>query len=97
MTIVFELFYCRNAFPPVGMSILVDYLKCFCINILPSERLQMKVFGDGCDYGGRHSVFVAMSFLNNEIYLNNLSYQSPKEMLLTKKRRESAKMAKPQI
>ena len=47
---------------------------------LPSEGLQMKVFGDGRDYGGRHSVFVAMSFLNNELYLNNLSYQSPKEM-----------------
>lgn len=47
---------------------------------LPSDGLQMKIFGDGRQYGGRHSVFRAFSFLNNELYLNDLSYQSPKEM-----------------
>ena len=47
---------------------------------LPNEGLKMKLFGDGRDYGGRHSVFLAMSFINDELYLNDISYQSPKEM-----------------
>ena len=44
------------------------------------EDLSIKICGDGREYGGRHSVFLAMSLLNNELMLNNISYQSPKEL-----------------
>ena len=41
--------------------------------------IHIKITGDGREYGGRQSTFVALTVLNNELLLQNVSYQSPKE------------------
>ena len=45
-----------------------------------AEELSIKICGDGREYGGRHSVFLALALVNNELMLNGISYQSPKEL-----------------
>ena len=41
--------------------------------------VQLKITGDGREYRGRQSMFVALAVLNNELLIQNFSYQSPKE------------------
>ncbi len=39
--------------------------------------LNVRLWGDGRVIGGRHSTFLTLSLLNNDLYLRNVSYQSP--------------------
>ena len=41
--------------------------------------IHIKITGDGREYRGRQSTFVALTVLNNELLLQNVSFQSPKE------------------
>ena len=43
------------------------------------DKLMVRLTGDGREYGGRHSTFLALSVLNNELLENNVLHQSPKE------------------
>ena len=43
------------------------------------NKLMVRLTGDGREYGGRHSTFVALSVLNNELLENNVLHQSSKE------------------
>ncbi|KAJ8050283.1 hypothetical protein HOLleu_03423 [Holothuria leucospilota] len=42
--------------------------------------LQLKVYGDGREIGGRPATYIALSLLNNELALYGYSYQSPSEI-----------------
>lgn len=42
--------------------------------------LQLKIYGDGREIGGRPTTFLSVSLLNNELILYNYSYQSPSEI-----------------
>ena len=43
------------------------------------DKLMVRLTGDGREYGGRHSTFLALSVLNNELLENNVLHQSSKE------------------
>ena len=42
-------------------------------------QLYVRMWGDGREIGGRHSTFVCLSILNDELHLRNMSYQNPNE------------------
>ena len=43
------------------------------------EEIHLRITGDGREYGGRHSTFISMNIVNNELILHDVSCQSPKE------------------
>ena len=43
------------------------------------DKLMVCLTGDGREYGGRHSTFLALTALKNELLENNVLHQSPKE------------------
>ena len=44
------------------------------------EELHLRLQGDARKVGGRHSTYIGVTFVNNEIKLQGLSYQNPKEV-----------------
>ena len=61
----------------IDPSRLLDVLK-FRYPYLQGN-IEVRLTGDGREYGGRHSTFVAFNVLNNELLANQVSHQSPKE------------------
>ena len=61
----------------VNVARLLDVLK-FKYPYITGEMI-IRLTGDGREFGGRHSTFVAVNVLNDELLHHGVSHQSPKE------------------